>query len=212
MREQELKLTARNGATLEDIAACDLVQALHTGTANGARRQIGRYYDTESRALEARYCALRSRIQGAGFMAAFKGRGQIVDGLSVREELECQVEGWLDHTDDLPAGALKDRVLDILEQPAPLFCTVETDIHRTTLNLESAGSEIEMVLDAGWIRGGERAHQIFEIELELKSGDIGPVMAIGRKLQERYDLVPSTHTKHQIGLGLLGLERELSHG
>ena len=212
MREQEFKLTASDGEILADIAASRVVRDLVVGPVDDPQRQVGRYYDTHDRDLSVRLCALRSRSQGETYMAAFKGKGEIVDGLSVREELECPVDGWFEHTDDLPAGDLRDRVMGILGRPAQLFCMVETDIHRTTLNLESDGTSIEMVLDAGWIRGGEREQEIFEIELELKSGDIGPVLYVGRRLQKWYDLVPSTRTKHQIGLELLNVERELSHG
>ena len=94
VREQEFKLTAADGAILEAIAASSLVRDLAVSTKE-AVRQVGRYYDSDTRTLEARLCALRSRSEGEGFMAAFKGKGEIVDGLSVREELECPVDGWL---------------------------------------------------------------------------------------------------------------------
>ncbi len=117
MLEQEIKLTATTSNTLKNVSTSPLVLAFVVPPVDDTPPQplrfLAKYYDTENRVMEQSMCSLRARREGDKWKAAFKLKGQIVDGLSVREELECDINGWLSCADDLPSGSLKDRVLEL---------------------------------------------------------------------------------------------------
>lgn len=203
MYEQEIKLTAGAGAVLDQVLQSALVGRLDTGVGSrDAIRYIGLYYDTESRALAGNLCSLRARLEGDRWRAAFKFSGTIEDGLSRRHELEADISGRLDNAGQLPPGALKDKVVEIIPEGAPLIVGVTVDMERSIRNLEFEGTAIELAADKGVIKGKSRQVALYEVELELTRGEVAKVVRLGRMLTRRYALVPSTMTKHRIGLQL----------
>ena len=201
--EQELKLVANNADVLEAILDSELVKqaGICEGT-HGPERFHAIYYDTPTLELQNRNHSLRARLEGDRLVAAFKLPGSIVDGLSRRVEYEAPVKDWLRIPDDLPESELKQQVLSILAPDAELVPRVEVDMQRTIRLLESEGSHFELVADRGVIKGSHGEFQLHELELELKRGDVGPVLRLGKQLAEAFGLTPSHMTKHEIGLSL----------
>ena len=208
MFEKEIKLTAQSASTLDAVKVSPIVLNSLDGTFHQriedieARRFLAAYYDSVDQVLNHNRCSLRSRLEGDHWKAAFKLKGRIEQGLSVRQEFECPVDGWLDGVDDLPEGELKDHVLRYLEPDTPLIQRVTMDMSRTIVNLRLGQTRVEMVLDSGIIKGATQAVELNEVELELKSGDIEQVMGLSEKLMESFPLIHSTQTKHAIGLSL----------
>ena len=202
MYEQELKLTAPDGDTLDRVLNATEVRAFSVGPASGPHRYLAKYYDNGQRTLTRQRCALRSRLEGNVFRAALKQSGHIVDGMSERAEMECDVDGWLNNLDDLPDGSLKSELLQYLKLKEPLVELVEVEMDRTIRNLDIDGTRVELVADRGTIRAGGRETRIYEIEMELKMGNVSLIKKLGNNLKAQYDLVPSTKTKYEIGLDL----------
>ncbi len=207
MYEQEIKLTANDETVLDEVLQSKLVRELDTGVGGrDAVHYLGVYYDTESRALADNFCSLRARKEGERWRAALKFGGTIENGLSRRQELEADISNWLDNAGQLPPGALRDKVAemipDMIRENAPLFPRVTVDMRRSIRNLEFQGTAIELVTDRGIIRGQSRAVELYEVELELMRGDIAAVVELGEMLTQRHALTPSTMTKHRIGLQL----------
>ncbi|WP_424946104.1 CYTH domain-containing protein [Candidatus Spongiihabitans sp.] len=202
MYEQELKLTAANAEVLIAALNSDTIQRYSLAPAPQPQRFLAKYYDTKNRTLENDQCSLRARREGRKFRAAFKLPGHITDGMSQRQEYECDIDGWLKNAGKLPDGDLKSLVLNHIEETEKLFAMVTVDMQRQIVNLEVNGTKIEMVADQGTITGNGREVEICEIELELKSGEINIVKEIGDELKAKYELNPSRLTKHQIGLEL----------
>ena len=207
MYEQEIKLTANDETVLDEVLQSKLVRELDTGVGGrDAVHYLGVYYDTESRALADNLCSLRARKEGERWRAALKFGGTIENGLSRRQELEADINTWLDNAGQLPPGALRDKVAemipDMIRENAPLFPRVTVDMRRSIRNLEFQGTAIELVTDRGIIRGQSRAVELYEVELELMRGDIAAVVELGEMLTQRHALTPSTMTKHRIGLQL----------
>ncbi|MGB5708760.1 MAG: CYTH domain-containing protein [Arenicellales bacterium] len=203
MLEQELKLLADNAEVLEAILNSALIRraGICTGT-HGPERFHAIYYDTSNLILEQKKYSLRAREEGERMVAAFKLPGSIVDGLSQRVEYEVELQGWLKTPDDLPESELKQQVLTILDPDAELVHRVEVDMQRTIRMLEAAGSHIELVADRGIIKGSHGEYTLYELELELKQGEVGPVLSLGQQIAEEFGLTPSRMTKHEIGLTL----------
>lgn len=207
MYEQEVKLTAADATVLAQVLQSDLVREYECDTGAGridAARYLGIYYDTDSRAMEAARCSLRARLEGDKWRAALKYRGTIVDGLSRRRELEVDIDGELTCADDLPAGGFKDAVLAMVSPRAPLYEYLRVDMLRSIRNLLFRDSVIELSADNARIihRESKREVALYEIELELKRGDLGAVVELGRRLARQFALTPSTLTKRRIGLNL----------
>ncbi len=203
MYEQEVKLTATESAVLDEVLHSSLVRRLDTGIgAQDEVRYVGVYYDNDSGALGAKRCSLRARLEGDRHRAAFKFGGSIENGLSRRHELEADIDGWLDNVAQLPEGELKDAVVNIIPFDAPLRGRVTVDMRRSIRNLEFAGTDIELVTDHGTIAGQSKQVALYEVELELKHGDLAKLVELGEMLTQQFALTPSTMTKHRIGLQL----------
>ena len=203
MYEQEIKLTANDDAVLDEVLQSDLVRGLDTGIGScDAVRYLGFYYDTEARVLADNLCSLRARREGDRWRAAFKYGGTIENGLSRRHELEADIAGQLHNAGQLPPGTLKDKVIELIPEDAPLCARVTVDMRRSIRNLVFEGTAIELVADKGTIHGQNRQVALYELELELIRGDVARVVELGEMLTRQYALTPSTMTKHRIGLEL----------
>jgi len=205
MYEQEVKLTAAEHAVLARVLQSECVRRLDTGAGNrDAARYLGIYYDTEARELDAAGCSLRARLEGDAWRAALKYRGTIVNGLSQRRELETDINGELACADSLPPGAFKDAALTVVAPHAPLHEYLRIDMRRSIRNLLFDGTAIELCADDARIinRASNRQTRLYEIELELKRGDINKVVELGDALQQHFPLTPSKFTKRRIGVNL----------
>ena len=202
MYEQELKLTAPDQETLHAVPMWEGVQDLLVKPATGPLRFLARYHDTPHNALENYMCALRSRLEGDRYVAALKMPGQIVGGISSREEFECAVSGWIEETNDIPAGEFREKGLVITGGESRLLTTVQVDMMRTIYDLKLNGTRIELVTDSGTVSAGNRHVDLLEVELELKEGALEDIVSLGSLIRSRFDLIPSTKTKYEIGMEL----------
>ncbi len=197
-----MKFTAPDAQTLSSVLNSDVVQQYSLGPVSDSQRYLANYYDTQDRDLEKDRCSLRARLEGKKYRAAFKLPGKIVDGLSQRQEYECDISGWFKKPGMLPDGELKSLVLNHVEEGEKLFTMVSVDMQRRILELEIDGTKIELVTDDGVVSANERQVRLFEIELELINGDINDIKELGDILEQKYELKRSLITKHQIGLDL----------
>jgi len=202
MYEQELKFTASDAQTLQSALDSDVIQQCSVGPAGDPQRYLAKYYDTRNRDLETDRCSLRARLEGKTYRAAFKLPGKIVDGLSQRQEYEVEISGWFKKAGALPDGELKFLVLNHIEENEKLATIVDVDMQRRKIDLEINGTRIEMVTDDGIVSANDRQVVLFEIELELKHGNINDIMELGKTLEQKFELKRSLYTKHQIGLDL----------
>lgn len=202
--EQELKLTAPDAAVLDGVLGSSAVRE-HTvaGSERPPRRFYATYYDTPDRKLERLQWSLRVRQEGARWKAALKTRGAMMNGVSSREEYEAPVSGWIAVVGELPPGDLRSKALQALDENDPLEPRVVVDMTRSARDLELGGAVAELVTDHGVITAGGRSLELYEVELELRSGDFGLLDAFGRRLAEEHGLTPSLVSKHEIGIGLL---------
>ena len=202
MLEQELKLTAPDASILGRIVESSHITPYLTASPAGPRRFLARYYDNNKRALQQAQCSLRSRLEGQVYRAAFKEKGQLVNGLSQRIEIEADIDGWLETADMLPQGPLRTRVLEFLDKDETLIPLVTVDMSRRIFNLEISGTRIECVTDSGRISGNNKEVELHELELELKGGEIPVLEKLGNEIKDEFGLAWSVKTKHEIGLGL----------
>jgi inorganic triphosphatase YgiF len=113
--------------------------------------------------------ALRVRQDRRRWIQTLKAPVAGQPGLQTFRELEGQVPSCQPILakvgDRALAGELRRGIWPRLQ---PLF---QTDIERTAWRLPFRGSEIELALDKGRIRAGDREEPVRELEIELKSGN-----------------------------------------
>lgn len=131
------------------------------------RRLYNVYFDTPRLDLHHAAMALRLRRVGDQWLQTLKGGGEVQAGLHLRNEWEIPVAGEALEFPPSPEWDthLPPRLRDKLQ---PVFVT---DFMRSMRTLEWAGARIELCIDHGEIRTGQRTLPICELELELKSGE-----------------------------------------
>ncbi|MBF0172305.1 MAG: CYTH domain-containing protein [Magnetococcales bacterium] len=204
--EQEVKLTAPDGDTLEQISLDADILKRCNGAPWTAKPLVTTYLDTPGRALLAHGFGFRFRIetQTQRWQACLKGEGNIVDGFSVRQEWEQPIDGPVDRLSLLPEGPLRQQVLTLAPGGEFLAPLVETAFLRRLLLLTlEEGCIMELALDQGEIRAGGKTLPLFEVELECKSGPTAPMLRFSHALRQRYPLIPSWNSKFALGLTLL---------
>lgn len=167
------------------------------------------YFDTEDQDLLKEGICYRIRQGGDKYEATIKGKGHSHEGLSQRLEWNRPLETntpRLEVFNDLPLiKGILDRVGEKMLKP--VFSTI---FQRQILELHCEdGTIVELALDLGEIRAGDKTEPICELELELKKGQVETVLALGKKVALDYDLLPGNLSKFSRGLILAGFCEEV---
>ncbi len=173
---------------------------------------VSTYFDTPDLWLKRHGAALRVRREGRRRVQTFKGGGGVHAGLHTRQEWESPVRGDRPDLEALARRAGADSACArLLRDPAlagrlgPVFTT---RFRRTTWHLAFPdGSEIELALDRGEVRGGQSREPISEIELELLAGEPGVLFDFALALADTIALRPFDVSKAQRGYALWAGER-----
>ena len=100
------------------------------------------------------------------------------------------------------AESEKGRELIELAGERKLIPTVETSFTRRTMRIDTGKTICEAALDTGKIITSGGNADIRELELELFSGDVEDIEAIGRDLAEKFSLRPGIVSKYARGIEL----------
>lgn len=202
--EQEIKLTAPNGETLERLIDAPLVQQFVRDKEQNfaAQRYAATYYDCPDWTLMDRRWSLRTRFEGARHVGTLKRRSTIKDGFSSCEEYEQAVETGFSQVASIPQGKIADALLEILPASTQLIPRVSVTMQRRMRELGVGNTHLELVTDTGTISANGQQLDLFEVELELLQGDLHEpaVQAFIQTLQRTFALHPSSVSKHQLGL------------
>ena len=163
--------------------------------ARKTEQQLSTYYDTQTGKLRTEGYSLRVRTAGNRCIQTLKSMDGGA-GLFVRGEWEHEIDGpdpdleRLSHTPAVNLG---------LEGVQPI---IRSDISRTSCCLQHSGSEIEIDLDQGEIRAGDRRLPVSEVELELRRGHPEAVFAVAQKIAEEAPVRLSVLSKAERGFAL----------
>jgi triphosphatase len=166
------------------------------------------YFDTPECALAKAKSALRLRRTPDQWLQTYKTLGKTVAGLSNRQEWELPVEGEALEIDALLNDCDDEHARATLEKAAPkLIALFKTDFKRIVWDMEREGSMIEVALDRGQIIAevdGETRHaEISELELELKSGDVGALSMLAAEMRGAFpEISPEDLSKAERGYRL----------
>ncbi|MFO1057660.1 MAG: CHAD domain-containing protein [Dongiaceae bacterium] len=199
MQEVELKLEIAPEA-IGRLRRNPLVRSLVTERGR-TRRLRTVYFDTPELLLSKQGMALRIRHDGQHRIQTLKQPMLGPAGLQSNREMECEVAADvpdLARIEDAPLQAFF-AAHGVAGSLAPIF---ETRIERRTWPLHMFDSTIELALDVGEIRSGERTQPICEAELELRSGRRGRLFELALALHESMPVRLGNHTKAARGYRL----------
>ncbi|MGO9446542.1 MAG: CHAD domain-containing protein [Thiobacillaceae bacterium] len=158
------------------------------------------YFDTWNFKLAKQGVALRVRRVGRRWIQTLKTNGSSEGGLSMRVEMEVPVSGPAIEFERFPPEAAKYVQPTLLTRLVPVF---ETRFTRRTWNvIGNWESRIEVALDEGEIRAGNRTERIQELELEFKSGRRDALYALALELGKAVALWPCDCSKAERGTAL----------
>ncbi len=159
------------------------------------KRLVSTYYDNDTLDLFRNDLVLRVRRIGRKYIQGIKQGRRTRAGMAVRDELEWAVDSaspeWPVRAPGPFAEALgRAAARGLLRQ------VFETDIQRTSRRLALPdGSVVDLAIDQGTIRAGDRETAVSEIELELVSGDTKGIYDLALSLSERHALRLVPHSK-----------------
>ncbi|MEA3120358.1 MAG: hypothetical protein QOI13_3628 [Paraburkholderia sp.] len=172
--ERELKMelsegqakALRNGPFLASL----LTEAPHT------EQVISTYFDTEDLAIHRCGASLRVRTAGDRHVQTLKTNGSVRAGLYEREEIETVLDGV--HPDPgalrakIPKNSGIRKLMRDREMASRLEAVFVTRVDRQISLLRlPQGDEIEVAVDEGVVEAGSATARIYEVEMELKSGE-----------------------------------------
>lgn len=160
------------------------------------------YYDTPSLDLARLGAALRLRRVGRLTIQTVKLRGDGQAGLFSRGEWESPVAGSEPDLSLVPDLELRARLARAVAG-RPMAPVVVTSVRRTERTLRVGEEEIQMALDVGEVRAGQRTQPICELELELIRGEPATLYALALGLDESIPLRPALQDKARQGFALL---------
>lgn len=169
-----------------------------------SKRVISTYFDTPDATLKQQSVAYRIRQVGETWLQTVKGDAPSVAGLSTREELETPLPSDKPDFAAFVGSPFEPLFSDPLltENLQPLFIT---DFERTKWLLNVGTSQVEVVLDRGWVIAGADQSPILEIEMELVDGSQQDLTSLGQSLLDELPLTPGNESKAKRGYRLAGV-------
>lgn len=160
------------------------------------------YFDTRKFTLRKHGLMLRVRHKGDKRWQTIKANTAL--GPFGRQEWEEEIGG--DRPDMQHAKGTALARFDLKSLKHDLTSVFETDVTRTAMPLRYNGSEMEVAIDHGLVRTGQRREPISEIEVELKDGDPGGVVKIAKRIARDLPVRYGAKSKAERGYALSGGE------
>ncbi len=186
-REFELKFIA-DAAILEKVAAD-----------HGDFRQIQMettYYDTPDSALSRRHIMLRRRMENGVSVCTVKT--PLADGGRGEWELEWQNPDTMVMA--LCMAGAPGSLAELTGNGIVPVCGAK--FTRLAKTVTGEGWAVELALDQGILTGGGKERPLFELEVELKSGQDADAVAYARQLAKKYELQPQNQSKFRRAMNL----------
>ncbi|OKH88284.1 CYTH and CHAD domain-containing protein [Thalassospira sp. TSL5-1] len=160
------------------------------------------YYDTPKLALSRKGLAIRVRKKGnTGWEQTVKASNGLRAALPERQEWTVELEnGELDLAKFTDADVL--ALLDKLAKNKKIDRIFETDLSRSSVDLGYRDAVMELAIDQGVVRAGDREAPISEVELELKEGHPATLFDLALELQRTVPLYLSLRSKASRGRAL----------
>ena len=157
------------------------------------------YFDTPKHKLARNDVTLRVRHNGHNRLQTIKSGG--LASAFRRGEWEQEIKGDVPDFRKARGTALEPLLTKKLKRRLkPVF---ETHIHRTNVPVRKNRTRIEVALDEGQVRAGQRSAPISELELELKRGKPGDIFKLAHEMGKLTPATLSLKSKSERGYDLI---------
>jgi triphosphatase len=186
-----------------------LAKLSRTASEPTRRHEITRYFDFADLSLCNAGFALRVRQSDGGYVQTLKS---LSGGGVALERFEREWTLTRDRLDVTKLAGTPVSQLMAAGREAPIREVFATDVVRVTYSLALDDDAIvELAIDNGHVRSGEKAEAIHEIEIELKAGDTAPIYRFASALHESCPLTISSDSKAARGYRLAAGGRFEAH-
>ena len=209
--EVELKYRFRQEGAAERFATAEVIGTF--AAAGGARssQYEDRYLDTRDGALDRAGYFARLRQSRSTTVVTVKSTATTEGALQRRIELEGPADRTLAPIAWPPSSA-RSMILELCGD-APLEERVIIRQLRTKRRLKSGETTVELSVDyVDVLKRKQVVDHFIELEIELVSGDEGPLTDLGAMLDADPDLSPSSMSKLQAALMVIGPMRRTGAG
>jgi inorganic triphosphatase YgiF len=135
------------------------------------------YHDTADRRLQAEGIAFRVRREGRSWVQTVKWARTGEGGFQRVCEAECRLPSARPDLAAVADPALRSRLVGLIGE-ADMVPWFTTTVRRRLWRVPHPLGLVEVALDTGWIRAGDRAEAVLEAEFELKQGSAEAVFAL----------------------------------
>lgn len=174
------------------------------------RQLVNIYYETADNQLRRHDMGLRIRGDDGRYEMTMKTAGRVTGGLHQRPEFNVELAAPELALDLFPSEVWPQGLSPetLQAQLKPLF---STDFAREKWVVTHGNSRIELALDLGDIKAGERVEPLCELELELLEGETADVFAFAQQLVTQPGLRQGGLSKAARGYHLVqgNIEREI---
>jgi triphosphatase len=195
--EIELKLLAPQGI-LERLREMPVI-VQHARNRGAFRRLETVYYDTPEQLLYRHGMSLRVRRSGKHFIQTLKLLPDSGQPLA-RRQWEVSVDSVTPDLSRFPVAEIGDPVTRLTGDA--LVAVFATKVRRHARQLDLPDAWVEIAFDEGTIEAGPHQEALSEIELELKSGNVGALFDLGTQLLDAAPLRFGTRSKSERGFAL----------
>lgn len=165
-----------------------------------------KYFDTPDWDLSKNGVAYRVRKEGGRWVATLKTRGSSEGALHVREEINVPVADEKPDPSVFMESDLGEKLMELIGSKQ-LYCLLETKVHRKQFRIDTGTGIFEFAVDDGWVVTPYGEEKLFEVEIELFSGETEELEQLGRTLSEKYGLEKEERSKYARGLAIIEANR-----
>ncbi|WP_259780060.1 CYTH and CHAD domain-containing protein [Aestuariispira ectoiniformans] len=165
------------------------------------KRLFAHYFDTADLDLRAKKMSLRVRRENGDWVQTVKAKGARSGGLQARLEFNVTRDKPTVDISVITSAEMRDKISALINgrELAPVFTT---DVWRTVRHLHYSESRIELAIDTGWIKSGDKREAVCEAELELLEGKGRDILALASEIHEKFDFQVGNGSKAARGYRL----------
>ncbi|MBQ3000460.1 MAG: CYTH domain-containing protein [Oscillospiraceae bacterium] len=154
------------------------------------------YYDTPQGDLSRRKITLRRRLENGVSVCTLK----TPTGTAARGEFQVECDRITDAIPILCKLSNLEELLPLTGQGVVPVCGAK--FTRTARKISFGDSLLEVALDTGILIGGDKELPLFEVEVELLSGEMGDADLYANLLSRRFSLQQEPKSKFRRALSL----------
>ncbi len=139
------------------------------------------YFDTADGLLFRSGFSLRIRKEGNRHIQTIKTLGQNDGAFAERGEWSVPLSGLIPDLEDAAASVIRP-IVGSMTPVAPVEAVFEIAVRRHVCHVREGQSLVEVAVDFGELRIGERREAFHELELELADGRKADLFALARKI------------------------------